>query len=237
MMEKNIKDLAKKDRPRERLIANGAGFLSDEELLIIILGRGVRGNSVTKIAKQLAKYLDNSYEAVDDTVKIDAIKKIKGVGEAKATTIMAALEYVRRRVKPEGIKITSPTDIVPLICHHGDKKQEMFFCIMLNGANEVIKVQIITIGLVNRTQVHPREVFADAIAKRASSIIVAHNHPSGNLTPSTADIDVTKRIKEAGKILGIQLLDHIIFSRKKHSIRDKNVSLFDHYSLAENGEL
>lgn len=111
-------------------------------------------------------------------------------------------------------KGTAKNDVLPLIQHFSDRKQEHFTAISLNGANEVLNVRIVTIGLVNQSQVHPREVFADALTDRASAIIVAHNHPSGNLTPSMEDIEVTKRIKEAGKILGLKLLDHIIFSTK-----------------------
>ncbi len=121
---------------------------------------------------------------------------VSGIGEAKATTIAAAFEFVRRRIRPDGLKITSPLDVVPLLQHYSDRKQEHFICISVNGANEVIQVRVITIGLVNQSQVHPREVFADVIAERATSIIVAHNHPSGNVKPSQEDINITKTIEK-----------------------------------------
>ena len=130
------------------------------------------------------------------------------------STIAAAFEFVRRRIKPEGVKIKFPVDVLPLIQHYGDRKQEHFLCISINGANEVMNIRVITIGLINKSQVHPREVFADVIAERASAVIVAHNHPDGDLKPSNEDITVTKRMKEAAALLGISLLDHIIFNHK-----------------------
>jgi DNA repair protein RadC len=150
---------------------------------------------------------------------------VDGIGSAKAALIDAAFEFVRRRIKPEGLKITFPVDIMPLIQHYSDRKQEHFLGISVNGANEVMNIRVITIGLVNKTQIHPREVFADALADRASAIIVAHNHPSGSLQPSPEDIRITGQLKEAGTILGVPLLDHIIFSSRGY------------YSLAEHNDL
>jgi DNA repair protein RadC len=223
MNEKNnkIKDLPAHERPREKLLTKGAQALADWELLAIILGRGTQKNDVVSLSKKLITVID------EFGIKLQAqdILKISGIGEAKATTIAAAFEFVRRRIRPDGLKITSPLDVIPLLQHYSDRKQEHFICISVNGANEVIQVRVITIGLVNQSQVHPREVFADVIAERATSVIVAHNHPSGNVKPSQEDINITKRLKEAAKILGIHLLDHIIFSRNGH------------YSLMEHGEL
>jgi DNA repair protein RadC len=138
------------------------------------------------------------------------------VGPAKATLIAASLEFARRRIRPEGIKIKTPVDVLPLVRHYGDRKQEHFLCISLNGANEIITTRVVSVGLVNKTQVHPREVFADPITDRASAVILAHNHPSGDLTPSKEDILLTRQLKEAGETLGIAVLDHIIFSQKGH---------------------
>jgi DNA repair protein RadC len=144
---------------------------------------------------------------------------------AKAAAVVAALEFSRRRIRPEGVKISFPADVIPLISHYADRKQEHFLCISLNGANEVINSRVVSVGLVNKTQVHPREVFADPITDRASSIIVAHNHPSGELIPSKEDIQVTKQLQSSGEILGIRLADHIIFNKKGY------------YSFLEHGEL
>ena len=121
------------------------------------------------------------------------------MGPAKATLILAALEFARRRIRPEGLKISFPPDILPLIRHFADRKQEHFLCVSLNGANEVIQTRVVSVGLVNKTQVHPREVFADPITDRASAVIVAHNHPAGGTSPSQEDREVTQQLKSAGK--------------------------------------
>jgi DNA repair protein RadC len=207
---KRIADIPKLDRPREKLMQKGAEALSDVELLAILLGRGVEGHDVMSVAARVLKVLDNNKEKPD----IEELKKIEGVGLAKATLIAAALEFARRRIRPEGLKISFPADVLPLIRHYADRKQEHFICISINGANEVIASRVITVGLVNKTQVHPREVFSDPITDRASAIIIAHNHPSGGLMPSKEDIEITKQIKAAGETLGIKLLDHIIFNHK-----------------------
>jgi DNA repair protein RadC len=218
---KKIKDIPELDRPREKLQQKGAEALSDVELLAILLGRGVEGHDVMSVSARVLKVLDNSKDKPD----IEELKKIEGMGLAKATLIAAALEFARRRIRPEGLRISFPADVLPLIRRYSDRKQEHFICISINGANEVIKSRVISVGLVNKTQVHPREVFADPIIDRASVIIVAHNHPAGSLTPSNEDIEITKQLKLAGETLGIKLLDHIIFNHKGY------------YSLLENGLL
>ena len=134
------------------------------------------------------------------------------MGPVKAMIVVAALEFARRRIKPRGLKIKTPADVLPLIRNYADRLQERCLCITINGANEVLNVRVVSIGLIDRTPVHPREVFADAITDRASGIILAHNRPEGGVEPSDADAEVTRRIKQAGEILGIHLLDHIIFN-------------------------
>ncbi|MCG2738351.1 MAG: JAB domain-containing protein, partial [Candidatus Methanoperedenaceae archaeon] len=126
---------------------------------------------------------------------------------------LAAIEFARRRIKPEGTKIETPADVLPLIRHYADRKQEHFISASINGANEVMNIRVVSIGLVDSTSVHPREVFADALTDRASGVIVAHNHPAGSLEPSAWDVEVTKQLKAAGEIVGVALLDHIIFNR------------------------
>ncbi len=218
---KKIKDLPKSERPRERLLEKGARTLSDEELLAVLIGKGTKDRDVLALSRQLVKVVDR--KGLDLTV--EDILDIKGIGTAKAALIVAALEFVRRRVKEEGVKIQSPVDVVPLIRHYANRKQEHFITISLNGANEVMNIRVVTIGLIDKSHVHPREVFADVLMERASSLIVAHNHPSGSLTPSREDMAVTKQLKEAGELLGIKLLDHIIFSHRGY------------YSFLEHGEL
>ena len=203
---KRIADMPASDRPREKLQHKGAEALSDLELLAILLGSGTRTQDVFSLADRILKALDETSAKPD----LDKLLAIAGIGPAKATLIAAALEFSRRRIRPEGFKISFPADVLFLIRYIADRKQEHFLCISLNGAHEVIATRTISVGLVNRTQVHPREVFADPIMDRASSIIVAHNHPSGDVTPSPEDIQVTKTLKEAGKLLDIEVLDHLI---------------------------
>jgi len=199
--------LPKEDRPRERLIRCGPESLSDEDLLSIILVSGVRGKNVTLLARELLERLDreNGIPPVKD------LCRLAGMGTAKACTMAAMLEFGRRKWAG-GQRIRHPGDIYNIIRHHADRRQERFLCLSLNGAHEVMATRIVTIGLVNRTIVHPREVFADPILDRASAIIVAHNHPSGNLQPSEEDNEITRRLSAAADILGINFLDHLIFS-------------------------
>ena len=208
-MSKTIDQIPKDDRPREKLLAKGAEALSDQELLAVLLGKGTAKMDVMKLAAKIARVIDQK----GLSIRAEDLTGFDGVGEAKATLILAAIEFARRRIKPAGVKIVTPADILPLIRHFSDRKQEHFIAVTVNGANEVLNIRVISIGLIDRTPVHPREVFADAVSERASGIIVAHNHPAGSLDPSPADIEATKQLKEAGRFVGIELLDHIIFNR------------------------
>lgn len=202
--------LPKNDRPRERLMRSGPEALSNEELLSIILVSGIRGKNVSALAHELLKMLDGD-KKIPMTKDLNGLK---GLGKSKACLIAAMLEFGRRKWA-SGQKIRNPMDIYNLIRHHADRRQERFLCISLNGAYELLASRIVTIGLVNRTIVHPREVFADPILDRASAIAVAHNHPSGNILPSGEDNDITQRLKAAADILGISFLDHVIFSETR----------------------
>ena len=209
---KHIKDIPSFDRPREKLAAKGPEALSDSELLAILLGSGVKGKDVFQVAHAILRKLDKDKKKID----VKALVSIEGVGFARACQIVASFELARRRLLKESIVIQKAEDVLPLISYIADKKQEYFLCISLNGANEVIGNRVVTVGLLNTNQVHPREVFVDAISDRAASIIVAHNHPSGILKPSPDDIAITRQLVEAGKILGIPVLDHIIITKKGH---------------------
>ena len=217
---KTIKDIPNFDRPREKLAAKGPEALSDSELIAILLGSGVKGKNVFQVAHAILRKLDSKKEKVD----VKTLISIEGVGFAKACQIIASFELARRRLLKESIVIQKAEDVLPLISYIAHKKQEYFLCISLNGANEVIGNRIVTVGLLNANQVHPREVFVDAISDRAASVILAHNHPSGVLKPSPNDITTTKQLVEAGKILGISVLDHIIITKKGHlSFKEKGL--------------
>jgi DNA repair protein RadC len=204
-----LKNLPISDRPREKLGVKGPAGLSDAELLAIILGTGTKGRDVLTVASDCLGIIDGSPQ----TLELEKLTNIAGVGLAKASLLVAALEFVRRRIRPLGTKVRSALDAYPLLRHYADRRQEHFICISLNGAHEVIAIRVVTIGLVNATQVHPREVFSDPICDRACAVLVAHNHPSGNLTPSDEDKKVTRSLRDSGSLLGIKLLDHIIFSQ------------------------
>jgi DNA repair protein RadC len=208
-MTKKILDIPKQDRPREKLLRKGAMALSDQELLAVLLGKGTPEMDVMALAGKLARVIDEKGLGV----RAEDLTGFDGVGEAKATLILAAIEFARRRIKPEGEKIATPADLLPHVRQYADRKQEHFLCASLNGANEILNIRVVSIGLIDRTPVHPREVFADALVDRASAIIVAHNHPHGDLEPSPSDVEVTAQLKAAGAVVGIALLDHIIFNR------------------------
>jgi len=217
---KDIKDLPNFDRPREKLAAQGPEALSDIELLAILLGSGVKGKNVFQVAQGILRRLDKDKGKVD----LKSLISIEGVGLAKACQIVAAFEFARRRFFKDLLAVQRAKDVLPLILHIADKKQEHFLCISLNGANEVIGNRVVTVGLLNSSQVHPREVFADVISDRAASVILAHNHPSGVLKPSPDDIAITEQMVEAGKILGISVLDHIIITKKGYlSFKEKGL--------------
>ncbi len=211
-MSKRISDIPEQDRPREKLLRKGAAAMSDQELLAILLGKGTPGMDVMTLAGKLARVIDEK----GLSVRAEDLTAFEGIGEAKATLVLAAIEFARRRIKPEGLKIRTPADVLPLIRHFAERKQEHFLSVTINGANEVLNVRVVSIGLIDRSPVHPREVYADALTDRASGIIVAHNHPAGSLEPSPSDIAATKQIKQAGEIIGIELLDHIIFNRQAY---------------------
>ena len=205
-----MSDRRKDLRPREKLQAKGAESLSDYELLMAIIGSGNAQADVTKIARDVQKLLKEKGSALT----YDDLLDIKSLGPAKATQIMAGFELWRRQFEvSERPIIDSPEKAVEQLTDIRTKQQEYFVCLTLDGANRLIAKRIISIGTLTSSLVHPREVFSDAITDRAASIIVAHNHPSGNLQPSGADRAVTERLREAGELLGIALLDHLIITK------------------------
>ncbi|HDJ29757.1 MAG TPA: JAB domain-containing protein [Candidatus Acetothermia bacterium] len=211
MRRTTIKDIPELDRPREKLIARGAGALSDAELLAVIIGRGIPGRDVLQVAAETEKVIG---DAPPDRISIGDLLRIKGMGEAKAAQIVAAFELARRHLLKERIQIKEARDVLPFVNEIRDKRQEYFVCLSLNGAHEVIENRVVTVGLLDSNQVHPREVFADPLVDRAAAVIFAHNHPSGNPSPSPEDIALTKRLVDAGKLLGINVLDHLIVTKR-----------------------
>ena len=208
-----MSDRRKDLRPREKLQARGAEALSDYELLMAIIGSGTQYADVTKLAREVQKLLKEK----GSELAYKDLLNVKSLGPAKATNIMAGFELWRRQFEvSERPIIDSPEKAVEQLSNIRDKKQEYFVCLTLDGANRLIAKRIITIGTLTASLVHPREVFAEAITDRAASVIVAHNHPSGTLTPSSADSEVTQRLEEAGVVLGIKLVDHLIVSSSGH---------------------
>jgi DNA repair protein RadC len=207
---KTIKDMPGHERPREKLRERGAAALTDEELVAAILGTGTAEVDVRTMARQVAALLREHRGALS----LEHLLAVPGIGLAKAAQILSALELARRHLIRETVRIATAEDVVPLLADIAGKQQEYFVCLSLNGAHEVIEKRIVTIGLLDRSPVHPREVYADVIADRAAAVILAHNHPSGDVQPSEADLRMHEQLVEAGKILGLQVLDHVIVARK-----------------------
>ncbi|HEY6805385.1 MAG TPA: DNA repair protein RadC [Pyrinomonadaceae bacterium] len=211
-MPKKIKELPQHTRPREKLCEKGPAALTDEELITTIIGMGAAGVDVRSISRNVVSLIREHREALT----MDHLTSVPGMGIAKSGQILSAFELARRYLLAESIKISRAEDVLPLLADIRDKSQEHFVCITLNGANEVIQKRVVTVGLLNRTLVHPRDVYADVITDRAAAVIFAHNHPSGDVQPSEEDIQTQIRLIEAARILGIRVLDHVIVSRKSY---------------------
>lgn len=208
-------------RPREKLLVRGPGGLSDLDLIHLILGSGCRQVPLEALALRCQELLDCHGVALGP----ESLEGIPGLGPAKAAQLAAVLELARRLGRPAHQRISGPADLLPRLLHWTDRPQEVFLTVTLNGAQEVLAIRPITIGLLNRTLVHPREVFAPALEDRAASILLAHTHPSGALDPSREDREATTRLAQAGKLLGVEVLDHLILSATGY------------YSFRENGEV
>ncbi len=210
---KRLNQIPNQDRPREKLQAKGPAALSDFELLQALIGSGNKQADVGKIAGNTLKLL----REFGANITYQQLQQVTGMGPARITEILAALELSKRYlIDSDQPIIDSPEKAVEQLSDIRDKKQEYFVVLTLDGANRLIAKRIITIGTLTSSLVHPREVFADAITDRAASIIVAHNHPSGSLEASQADIDVTDRLSKAGKLLGVKLVDHIVITKNNY---------------------
>jgi DNA repair protein RadC len=207
----SIKSLPKLDRPREKLLRYGPNKLSTEELLAIILRSGQKGQNVLTIAKNVLKKFS---EKELPYITVNELKNFPGIGEVKACEIVACFELGKRLLKDKKTNLyLTPKDVFDRLVEYRDKKKEHFFVFYLDVRNQEINYDIVSVGLLNASLVHPREVFENAIKHSAAQIIVAHNHPSGDVDPSEDDLEITKRLVEAGKILGIEIIDHIIVSK------------------------
>lgn len=208
--------MPKQERPRERLERLGPEALSAQELLAVVIGRGVSRRSVMDIAQELMRRF-GSINALSQAT-IEELSKIKGIGIAKAAQLKAAFELAQRRDLAGDridVDIKDPQAVVKVVrAGIKDKAKEHFKLVLLNTRNKVIGVSTISVGTLNASLVHPREVFREAVVRSAASVILAHNHPSDDLEPSEEDLKITRRLVEAGRIMGIEVLDHIIITRR-----------------------
>ncbi len=219
-----MKDFPKEDRPRERLIKDGPHSLSTQELLAIVLRTGTKNEPVLQICNQLLLKFDGLRFLMN--ASIEELSNIKGIGEVKAVQLLAAFELgkrINRLQFDDRYRIKGPEDCANFMMDEMRfLEQEHFICLYLNTKNQIIARETIFKGSLNASIVHPREVFKEALRRSSSSIICLHNHPSGDPTPSREDIEVTKRLVECGKIIGIEILDHIIIGEHKYvSLKEK----------------
>jgi DNA repair protein RadC len=211
-----IRDLPRIERPREKLIKYGPDKLSNAELLAIILRTGKKGENVLKIAKNIIRRFGTK-RLPDLTFK--ELKTIPGIGTTKGCEIIACFELSKRIFKSKKVKIAQilkPEDVFQELKDIRDLKKEHFVVFYLNSRNQEIKREIISVGTLNASLVHPREVFEPAVKNLAAQVILAHNHPSGDLEPSEDDLAINKRLVEAGKILGIEVVDHVIVIKNEY---------------------
>lgn len=228
-VEKNytIKDLPFSERPREKIINYGVESLSNAELLAVLIRTGDKSQTAIEVSQNLLK-IDNRGLACLVDISLEDLMKIKGIGECKACQILSAIEIgkrIRTRNTHDKIKIDSPTKIVNLMMDElRYLKQEHFKIVLLDTKNQIIKIENISVGTLNASIVHPRDVFNAAIKRHANSMILLHNHPSGDPSPSQEDINITNRLIEVGEIIGIKVLDHIIIGDNRYiSFKEKNL--------------
>jgi DNA repair protein RadC len=207
---KTLKSMQTIDQPREKLMNKGIHALKDHELMAIVLGTGTKNKDVLVLSKEIMKLFNEGI----DTITLEKLLNIHGLGQIKASKILSAIELSKRHlIQDQSPKISCAQEVYDILSSYKNKKQEYFLSLYLDGANHLIEKRVISIGTLNNSLVHPREVFAPAIELRAASIIVAHNHPSGQLLASKEDQLVTKRLFESANLLGIEFIDHIIICK------------------------
>ena len=223
-MQNYILDYSKSGKQpniRELTLLNGISYPDDEELIMLILGKGTKNNPIESLAEKVTKTINSSNEEE----LIPNLKKINGMGESRTLIIAAALELGRRRRGILRSSINAPKDVIPFLQHYTLMPTEHFITVTVNGAKEILSTRVVSVGTINKALIHPREVFANAVSEYASGIICCHNHPCGQCYPSNADIDSTKILQKAAKILGIVFMDHIIITKE------------DYFSFLEHGML
>ncbi len=199
----------KKPDIRELALSNGLSYPSDEELVMLILGSGTKNNPIEKVSRKVTEAILSSNE--NDV--LERLQKISGIGQAKAISLAAALELGKRLNRNPQAKITSPCDIIPYVQMYAVQPVEHFLCITMNGSQEILAIRVISVGGGNKAVIRPREVFCEAVKERAAAVIICHNHPGGDPTPSSCDIKSTENLHKSADILGIALLDHIIIAK------------------------
>jgi DNA repair protein RadC len=212
----DIREMPKVEQPREKLKNFGVKQLTDEELIALLISSGSKENGIKNITNAVIKILDQKGE-----LSLNDLNKIKGLGLAKSSQLCAALELGRRKIEKRNRQIIEPEDVHKVVRHYATREQELFLSVAINCAHEILAIDVASMGTINQCIVHPREVFSNAIKNRAVAIIICHNHPTGNLNPSLNDLNITRRLIECGKILGIEIIDHLIFSEDEyHSMKE-----------------
>lgn len=214
-----MKDFPKVDMPREKLEKYGPEKIRDHELLAILFGSGIKGLNVLELSKRVLRKVE---KVGIEKISFKDLVEERGLGKAKALQVIALLELGKRLTTKERPEILSPEDVWKLCTDFRESKKEHFVAFYLDTQGKVIERQIVSIGILDASLVHPREVFEPAVSLHAASVIVAHNHPSGSLEPSAEDAEITKRLVHAGKILGIELADHVIVSEKSFTSAKKS---------------
>ena len=203
-----VKDMPKHDRPREKLWRYGVARLSEHELLALLLGSGIKGTNVIQLAKSIHKLVEKN----NGNPTMDALLEMNGLGKIKAGLVLAALEYGKRSFSKAPETVVTAEKVFELCADIRNSKREHFLAFYLNSRNTLIAREIISVGTLDTSLVHPREVFEPALRHNAANVIVAHNHPSGDCAPSEEDVLITKRLIQAGSVLGVELVDHVIVS-------------------------
>ena len=235
-----IKDIPQIDRPRERFLKKGPDALSKSDLLAILLGSGIKGKNVQKLAQQIIQKFGKDFL----NITVDNLQKISGIGQAKALQITSAISLVKRYYADEKIKeiiIKNSQDVLSLTYDLRGKKKEYLVCLYLNARNALLKKEVVSVGLLDKTLLHPREIFYPAVEFNAASVILVHNHPSGDFSPCENDVQIVKKITQAGEIMGIPIIDFIIVSENGHysfygKLKDQNKG-FDYVADGVQGTL